>query len=112
MSGKPAGQLAYEAFRAWREERDPMMICTDWTHPAVAREGWEAAAAAVETEQLRLAREDRDQLRKAVLGLAGEWKDDAAADENRVRPETGSAIRARIRNQCADDLRHAAEPPS
>ena len=40
------GQAAYEAFVAWRAERDPMMIWADWTHPmtAAAHEGWEAAA--------------------------------------------------------------------
>lgn len=45
-----AGQRAYEAFKAWRAERDPMMLVADWTHPTVqaAREGWEAAAKAAQ----------------------------------------------------------------
>jgi hypothetical protein len=73
VSGKTAGQQAYEAGgggiygfsdsrqRLAYEDLDPL-----------ARKGFEAAAAAVETGQLRLAREDRDSLKRRVLDLAGE----------------------------------------
>lgn len=104
MNGKSGGQQAYEAFKAWRAERDPMMLVTDWTHPSVAHEGWEAAAAAVETEQVRLVREDRDQLRGKVLALVAELLEEAHAAPSRSEFEIKQDITVR--------LRKIAEPPS
>jgi hypothetical protein len=69
MSGKTAGQQAYEAFY----DATPAGRGLSWDEIGDSLRGyWTAAAAAVETEQVRLAREDRDQLRKQVLDLAGE----------------------------------------
>jgi hypothetical protein len=117
VSGKTAGQQAYEAFVAWRAERDPMMICTDWTHPAVAHEGWEAVAATVETGQVRLAREDRDQLRKQVLDLAAALEAEGAEEIAIARKRQGPADeidknRGRVFKLCASRIRKIAGPPS
>jgi hypothetical protein len=101
--GKTGGQLAYEAFKAWRAERDPMMLVVDWTHPMAeaAREGWEAAAAAVETQQVRLAREDRDAVRGRMLALAAELE----AEAYELVPVTGPHYEF---PDIADEARHEA----
>jgi hypothetical protein len=70
--------------------------------------------------QVRLARQDRDQLRKAVLDLAAKW--DAAADRNQRNGQSlvdqgdeygneGLAV-AEALGACVVELRKIAEPPS
>jgi hypothetical protein len=108
VSGKTAGQQLREAYTA--------AVLGPGGEPAT----WEAAAAAVETGQLRLAREDRDSLRKRVLDLATKW--DATADRNQRNGQSlinqgdeygneGLAV-AEALGACVIELRHAAEPPS
>lgn len=108
MSGKPAGQLAYEA---WFDAAHGFMPAVGTTAAEVWARGtgdwhatWEAAAAAVETEQVRLAREDRDQLRKRVLDLAADLESSAAV--------TAPSKKSGIESDTAAKLRQAAEPPS
>jgi hypothetical protein len=71
-------------------------------------------------EQVRLARQDRDQLRKAVLDLAAKW--DATADRNQRNGQSlvdqgdeygneGLAV-AEALGACVVELRKIAEPPS
>lgn len=98
---KTAGQMAYEAFTAVRYAG---ALTTAWTSPSVAHKAWEAAAAAVETEQLREIRADRDQLKKRMLDLASAWKDEAADDLTRIRPAPGSSARTDTLNQCASQV--------
>jgi hypothetical protein len=86
MSGKSAGQQAYEARQAAKARRmgapdsEPdstlvAIIGLRWEElPAGMKADEEAAATAVETGQLSLAREDRDQLRKQVLDLAAKFE--------------------------------------
>lgn len=72
------------------DETDPQWIAA-----------WQAAATAVETGQVRLAREDRDGLRKRMLDLAAELEDQAAQLEaaggsyggRMLRRETAGRIR-------------------
>jgi hypothetical protein len=75
--------------------------------PAIRRKRMETAAAAVETGQLRLAREDCDAVRKAVLDLAAEFGD--ATENDEIEGYTpGSlymAIRAEILNAAAAKIR-------
>jgi hypothetical protein len=82
--GKTAGQQAYEGFYAGTECGPPVPWAqlTDWD------EHWEAAGRAVETRQLRLAREDRDSLKRRVLDLAADLDNSAAA----TRPSKKSTI--------------------
>lgn len=123
MSGETAGQLACEAFWVVIRGRDGLRNdpadAWPWATSQGADEAWEAAAAAVETEQLRLARADRDQLRKAVLSLAAAWGDlavkcdEAAALDGMAKAAVrDQATFARQLRECADQLRKAAEPPS
>jgi hypothetical protein len=109
VSGETAGQQAYEAryaAMAARLGQDEFSWEWDEVDPG-NRADWEAAAAAVETDQVRLAREDRDQLRKRVLDLAAELEDEAAS-----LSATGVTRGNRLRHETAAKLRHAAEPPS
>lgn len=87
MGDTTAGQAAYEAMHASMRERDPAHMQIAWDDldeflgwDGLNRSDMHAAASAVETEQLRLVREDRDQLKKRMLDLAGKWN--AAADRN------------------------------
>ena len=101
MNAATPGQAAYEAFTAVRYAGS---LTTDYSSPTVAHKAWEAAGAAVETEQLRLARADRDQLRKHVLALAADLDNSATA----TRPSRKSDIESEL----AIALRKIAEPPS
>jgi hypothetical protein len=126
MSGKTAGQQAYETMHASREQRDQSGSHIPWLEldesmpgdfGALKREDMEAAAAAVETDQVRLAREDRDQLRKQVLDLAAaleaEGREEIAIARTRDVPRFQiGKNRGRVFNLCATRLRHAAGPPS
>lgn len=116
MSGKTAGQVAYETRQAAKARRmgapdsEPdstlvAIIGLRWEElPAGMQADEEAAATAVETDQVRLAREDRDQLRKQVLGLAADLDISAMA----TRPSRKSDIESEI----AIALRKIAGPPS
>jgi hypothetical protein len=125
VSGKTAGQLAYETMHASREQRDQRGSHIPWLEldgsmrgdfGALKREDMEAAATAVETEQVRLARQDRDQLRKQVLDLAAELEAEAfriappGAPED--PPDMADYIRAETLNVAAARLRKIAGPPS
>lgn len=80
MTGETPGQLAYEAvaaaiggtFDTWAKLT------------AAERKGWEAGGAAVETQQLRLARADRDAVRGRMLALAGELEELAASHQRQA----------------------------
>lgn len=111
MNSKSAGQLACEAFWAAVRIRNGGEDAGDWPGNAWewagetnSRESWEAAAAAVETEQLREIRADRDQLKKRMLDLASAWKDEAADDLTRIRPAPGGSTRADVLQQCAAEI--------
>jgi hypothetical protein len=128
MSGKTAGQLAYEALHASVARRQPRHIWVTWD--AVdeindgipgepLREDLEAAAAAVETEQARLAREDRDQLRKQVLDLAAELERLAGEHSQKAAEYDRDAAQENFHRGCraaldnaADCIRKIAGPPS
>lgn len=80
MSGKTAGQAdeswraAWMAFIAVADPgRDLSELAGGDEADPQWRAAWQAAATAVETDQLRLAREDRDQLRKRMLDLAAKF---------------------------------------
>lgn len=81
-------------------------------------EGWpkEPQPAPELDEQVRLARQDRDQLRKHVLDLAAEYEAEAfriappGAPED--PPDMADYIRAETLNVAAARLRQVAEPPS
>jgi len=73
------------------------------------REMWADVARAANAAQdvpgqVRLAREDRDQLRRAVLDLAADLEDEAERNDCACESKTGNAAAAR--------LRKIAEPPS
>jgi hypothetical protein len=124
MSGKSGGQAIWESLRETARQEfgdDDDFLFATWDElPAIRRERMEAAAAAVETEQVRLAREDRDQLRGKVLALAAKW--DATAARNQRNGQSlidqgdeygneGLAI-AEALGACVIELRKIAEPPS
>jgi hypothetical protein len=70
-------------------------------------EAIEPLIRAADAEQVRLAREDRDQLRKRMLDLAAELEDEAAS-----LSATGVTRGNRLRHETAAKLRRAAGPPS
>jgi hypothetical protein len=113
MSGKTAGQQVYETLGA-----DPASLAVPWAFlSADDRQVWEAAAAAVETEQVRLAREDRDSLRKRVLDLAAALEAEGDEEITIARKRQGAADdidrnRGRVFKLCASRLRKIAGPPS
>jgi hypothetical protein len=116
MSGKTAGQLAYETYVSFVG-----LPLADWPWEAdyVNRALWDAVAAAVETDQLRLAREDRDQLRKQVLDLAAELERLAGEHADKAAEYDRDAAQENFHRGCsaglgnaAGRIRYAAGPPS
>jgi hypothetical protein len=118
MSGKTAGQAAYEAGVRVMLDGDIAADRVpdegpDFAWDAIGsleRDSWEAAAQAVLNdafpglrEQVRLAREDRDQLRKQVLDLAADLDGRCA-----TRPPG----RSHTEHEIAIALRKIAGPPS
>jgi hypothetical protein len=115
------GQLIYEAFadqfpgETWGPWEDVIAL------PMGEGHGWEKVAQAVLDdafpglrEQVRLAREDRDQLRKQLLSLAAEYGDATEGDviEGHVTGSLYMALRAEVLNDAAVRLREIAGPPS
>ena len=101
--GKIAGQQACDAF--WEAVRGDLARTGDgwdWALGPGVTKGWEAAGRAVETQQLRLAREDRDRLKRRVLELAADLDNSAAA----TRPSKKSTIE----DEVAIALRRLLEP--
>jgi uncharacterized membrane-anchored protein len=111
VNGKTAGQAIWESLRETAPQEfgdDSDRAFATWDElPAIRRKRMETAAAAVETQQLRLVREDRDQLRKQVLDLAAELEGEAAS-----LSATGVTRGNRLRHETAEKLRKIAEPTS
>jgi hypothetical protein len=106
MTAKTAGQLAYEAMHASREKRGHEGGHIAWEQldefmagdfAALKREDLEAAAAAVETEQLRLVREDRDARTRRMLDVAANLEQSAAATHPSAKSRAETAAAAKIR---------------
>jgi hypothetical protein len=101
--GKTGGQLAYEAYaKAIPEDLFPQplrgMEWTPWEKlPDAEKRAYEAAAAAVETEQVRLARADRDAVRGRMLALAAQLETAAAHTLSREAAEAKRAAAQQIR---------------
>jgi hypothetical protein len=118
------GQLVYEAFA----DQFPGETWGPWENvsalPMGERHGWEKVAQAVLNdafpglrEQVRLAREDRDQLRKQVLDLAAALEAEGAEEIAIARKRQGPADeidknRGRVFKLCASRIRKIAGPPS
>lgn len=95
MTAKTPAQLACESFWAavrrqngGQDAGDWPGNAWDWAHERNSREAWAEAAQAVLNdafpglrEQVRLARTDRDQLRKRMLDLADEIDESARGDD-------------------------------
>jgi hypothetical protein len=74
-NGKTAGQQACIAWNAAYAEQYGIEARNEWAaSDPRGRAAWEAAAAAVETDQLRLARESRDDLKRRMLDLAAKFE--------------------------------------
>ena len=123
--GKTAGQQAYEALMRSITDRNPDVPVVLWERlDDLARDGytsgdtqadWEAAGRAVETQQLRLAREGRDSLRKRMLDLADELEDEGAEYDQIVGDGEVRLLAERLAAQARMDaarIRQIAEPPS
>jgi len=97
--GKTPGQLAYETF--WAQPQTGLGDTSqrwDYEFPGI-RKAWEAAAAAVETEQVRLARADRDAVRGRMLALAARLDESAAQTEPSRKSEIEREIAIAIRQE-------------
>jgi hypothetical protein len=112
VNGKSAGQTAYEAFMLTDPPDVPgdveVVLANTWQAMGTkGRARWESVAAAVETEQLRLARADRDQLKKRMLGLVSEYGDATENDEvdGHVPGSLYMAIRAEVLNAAGAQIR-------
>jgi hypothetical protein len=100
MSGKTPGQLIHESLceSAVAEFGMPIEAFQPWDQVRESqRTRLEAAAAAVETEQLLLAREDRDAVRERMLALAAELEDEAARNDCACESKTAGDAAKRIR---------------
>lgn len=108
MNGKSGGETFRDTLRERWIARGRCVDTRDYDQlPQEDRDDLEAAAAAVETEQVRSAREDRDQLRAQVLALAAELENEAArADRGAVRLSDRSA--GLVLEEQADAKRSAA----
>lgn len=107
MTAKTPGQLACETFWAavrrlhgGEDAGDWPGNAWDWANDRNSREAWHEAAAAVETEQVRLAHQDRDSLRERMLDIATELEGEAASLNatgvtrgNRIRRDAAAKIR-------------------
>jgi hypothetical protein len=108
VTGKTAGRLLHEALYGQYAHWDKLQYAD--------HRNYENAAATVVNEQLRLAREDRDQLRKHVLDQAAKYEAEAfriappGAPED--PPDMADYIRAETLNVAAARLRQVAGPPS
>jgi hypothetical protein len=115
VSGKTPGRVNFEAYDQAHGVRSP----STWDYlGSIERAGFDAGAQAVldqafpglrrqldeAREQVRLARQDRDQLRKAVLDLAADLENSAAI--------TAPSAKSRAEASDAARLRKIAEPPS
>ena len=95
--GRTGGQLAYEAYVS-----SVGLPLSDWPWEAdhVNQALWGAVAQAVETEQVRLARADRDAVRGRMLALAARLDESAAATEpsrkSEIEREAAIAIRQEL----------------
>jgi len=106
--GKTGGQLAYETF--WAQPQTGLGDTSqrwDYEFPGI-RKAWEAAAAAVETEQVRLARADRDAVRGRMLTLADELE--RLADEHMQKADgyDRDAAQENFHRGCGAALRNNA----
>jgi hypothetical protein len=110
------GEAAHAGYVA--NDTGPDLADSLWARVGQHERGrWERGAANVETGQLRLAREDRDQLRKQVLDLAAALEAEGAEEIAIARKRQGPADeigknRGRVFNLCASRIRRIAEPPS
>jgi len=106
MTGKSAGQIAYEAFMLTDPPKVPadleVALANTWqAMGAKGRKRWEHVAAAVETEQLREVRADRDRFKKRMLDLAAEYDE----VDGHVPGSLYMAIRAEVLNAVSEQIK-------
>ena len=116
--GKTAGQQACETFWAavrrlngGEDAGDWPGNAWEWAADTGARPAWDETAAAVETRQLRLAREGRDSLKRRVLALAAEYGDACGNDkiDGYAPGSLYTALRAEVLNAAGGRLRKLLE---
>jgi hypothetical protein len=116
--GKTAGEAPVEPWRAaWLAFREAAGFdyaddrAPDDELDAQWIAAWQAAAAALETQQLRLAREGRDSLKRRVLALAAEYGDACGNDkiDGYTPGSLYTALRAEVLNAAGGRLRKLLE---
>ncbi len=102
MNAQTPGQMACIAWNAAFGEQFGIIAADEWElGDPRGRAAWEAAAAAVETEQLREVRADRDRFKKRMLDLAAEYDE----VDGHVPGSLYMAIRAEVLNAVSEQIK-------